>query len=214
MEVAAGELFAIYGARGAGKTTLLEVAAGLVEPDSGSVRFDGQNLSELSRRDLARLHREQIGWVERDGPQAADVPMRVHVAIPLYRNLSHTAADQHATAMLERVGALDYADALWQDLPDTAKVIVAIAHALIRQPRLLVVDDPIYGLGTIEREAVIGLLRDTAENAGIAVLLAVPEMPALLHADQLRILANGKLIGPPPPDDTNTILQFPHTQTA
>jgi ABC-type lipoprotein export system ATPase subunit len=211
LEVAAGELFAIYGKRAAGKTTLLEVAAGLLAPESGSVSFAGRDLAELSRRELARLHREEIGWVERAGPQTSDVPMSVYLAVALYRSHSHKEAHARALAMLDRLGAREYADALWDDLPDTIRVFVAIGQALIREPKLLVVDDPIYGLGVTERESVIALLRDIAQDAAIAVLLAVPEMPAMLHAHQVRILANGKLIGPPPQTDTN-IVEFPHTR--
>lgn len=215
MEVVAGELFAIYGKRASGKTTLLEIAAGLAEPDRGAVYFEDRNLAELSGRDLSRLHREQIGWVERNGPQANDVPMRVQVALPLYRSTSRRDADRRAVTMLERVGAGDYADALWPDLPDTARVFVAIAQALIREPQLLIVDDPIYGLAVTEREQVVGLLRDLAENAGLGVLLAVPEMPAMLHAHQARILAAGKLIGPPPDHhENNTVVNFPQPRSA
>lgn len=214
MELAAGELFAIYGKRGSGKTTLLEIAAGLVAPDKGAVYFEGRDLAELSGRDLSLLHREKIGWVERDGPHTTDVKVRVQVALPLYRSAHHREADRHALAMLERVGAAGYADALWSDLPDTARVFVAIAQALIRQPKLLIVDDPIYGLAVPEREQVVGLLRDLAENARLGVLLAVPEMPAMLHAHQARILAAGKLIGPPPDDRGATVVNFPQPRSA
>lgn len=213
LEVSPGELFAVYGKRGAGKTTLLEIAAGLAPPDSGTVSFEGHDLAKISRRELTRLHRQDIGWVDRDGPQTADVPMQVYVAVALYRTLNRNEAHDRAAAMLDRVGAGEYADARWSDLPNTARTLVATAAALVREPKLLIVDDPIYGLGTVEREAVIGLLRETAEQAGIAVLLAVPDMPAMLAAHTVRILANGKLIGPPPTNDTTaTIIQFPHNQ--
>lgn len=213
MEVEAAELFAIYGKRAAGKTTLLEIAAGLTTPASGSVLFNGVDLTTLSRGQLARLHREDIGWVERDGPQMVDMPMHVHVALPLYRTMTKTKARARALAVLERVGAADYADARWADLPDTARTFVAIAHALVREPQLLVVDDPLYGLGVTDREAVIGLLREVAEVAGIAVVLAVPEMPAMLHAHQARVLANGTLIGPPP-DDGGTVVDLRDKRSA
>lgn len=208
-EVRAGELFAIYGKRGAGKTTLLEIAAGLVAPDAGSVVFGGRDLGAISRRELALVHREEIGWVERGGPHAGDVPVGVYVAMPLYRRFDRVEAHDRAAAMLERLGVGGYGDARWGDLPDTVRVFVAIAQALVREPKLLVVDDPIYGLRVTEREAVVGLLREIAERAGVAVLLAVPEMPAMLHAHQVRVLANGKLIGPPASQDSATVLTFP-----
>jgi len=98
---------------------------------------------------------------------------------------------------LERVGAGEFVDARWCDLPDTARVLVAVAQVLVREPRLLVVDDPVYGLGVSEREVVVGLLRELAEEAGVGVLLAVPEVPGMLGAHRVRVLAGGRLIGPP-----------------
>jgi ABC-type lipoprotein export system ATPase subunit len=211
LEVEVGELFAVYGKRAAGKTTLLEIAAGIVAPDRGSVVFGGHDLGELSRGELARVHREEIGWVGRGGPQTDHVPMRVHVAMPLLRTLSRSEAQDRADAMLERVGAADYGHLCWPDLPDTARVFVALAQALVREPKLLVVDDPIYGLGVLERDAVVKLLREVAEVAGVAVLLAAPELPTMLHAHRVRILANGKLIGPPPSEEDATVVRFPRT---
>ena len=214
MEVHAGELFAIYGKRASGKTTLLEIAAGLAAPDAGTVSFDTRDIAELSARGLARLHRERLGWVERE-PQTSDVTVRVQVAFPLYRKLSRRRADEKSLAMLERVGVREYADARWSDLPTSVRVFVTIAQALVREPQLLVVDDPIYGLAVTEREAVTGLLRDVAERAGLAVLLAVPEMPAMLHAHQVRVLAGGSLIGPAP-DGTRSadVIEFPRPNSA
>jgi putative ABC transport system ATP-binding protein len=211
MEVAAGELFAIYGKRAAGKTTLLELAAGLSSPDGGSVSFAGRDLAALSRKELARVHRDGIGWVELGGPQTSDVAMRVYLAMALYRSLSHREAADRALAMLARLGAGEYADARWTDLPDTVKPFVAIGQALIREPKVLVVDDPVRGLGVSERESVVALLREAAHDAGVAVLFAVPEMPAMLQADQVRVLANGKLIGPPQ-QDGGTVVEFPQTR--
>jgi len=213
-EVAPGELFAIYGKRAAGKTTLLEIAAGLLRPDAGAVSFEGRSIDELSRRELASLHRNGVGWVERAGPQTTDVPIHVYLAVALYRSLSQREARDRAHAMLDRLGATEYAGAHWSDLPDTVRIFVAIGQALLREPRLLVVDDPIYGLGTTERESVVALLREIADEAGIAVLLAVPETPALLHADQVRILANGKLIGPPSGEAGTKVVRFPRSRPA
>ena len=215
MEVHDGELFAIYGKRASGKTTLLEIAAGLADPDAGTVSFNGRDMARMSQRQLAGMHRDHVGWVEREGPQATDVPMRAHVALPLYRRLSRRQADLKALAMLERVGVREYADARWSDLPTSVRVFVTIAQALVREPQLLVVDDPIYGLAVTEREAVTGLLRDVAERAGLAVLLAVPEMPAMLHAHQVRVLAGGSLIGPAP-DGTRSadVIEFPRPNSA
>ncbi len=196
LEVDAGEFVAVYGKRGGGKTTLLKIAAGLDRPDVGVARIDGRDLAELSRRELALLHRERVGWVSRGGPQSKDLPVDVHVALPLYGRLGPRAAARRAAAALESVGADDYVGELWDDLPDTARMLVAIAQALVREPALVVIDDPVAGLGLVDREHVLARLRAAADDSDVGVLMAVPEMPAMLRADRVRSLARGRMVEP------------------
>lgn len=213
LEVQPGEFVAIYGQRGSGKSTLLRVAAGLDMPEEGEVSFDGLDLATVSSKRRAYLHREEIGWVERAGPETRSLPMRVYVALPLYRKLGPAAAQRRALAALAKVGAEDAADAHWASLSDTTRMLVAIAHALVREPRLLLVDDPTAGLGIIDRERVVGLLRSAAEDGGLGVLMAVPDMPAMLHAHDVRSLSRGRLLAPadPPPNGGN-VVEFPGSE--
>jgi ABC-type lipoprotein export system ATPase subunit len=201
LEVRAGELVAVYGQRGAGKTTLLKIAAGFDRPDAGQVLFEGVDLASLSRRELAAVHRERIGWVERNGPHSRELPTGVYVALPLYGKVGPTAAQRLAVAALSRVGAADCAERAWDELSDADRVLAAIAHALVREPCLLVVDDPTAGLGIFDRERVVGLLRSAAEDAGIGVLMAAPDMPAMLHAHEVRSLSRGRLMAPASRDE-------------
>lgn len=196
LEVDAGEFVAVYGKRGGGKTTLLKIAAGLDRPDAGVARIDGRDLARLSRRDLARLHRDRVGWVSRGGPQSKELPVDVHVALPLYGRLGPRAAARQAAFALEQVGADDYVGELWDDLPDTARMLVAIAQALVREPALLVIDDPVAGLGLVDREHVIARLRAAADDGDVGILMAVPEMPAMLRADRVRCLVRGRMVEP------------------
>lgn len=210
LEVDPGEVVAVYGSRNAGKTTLLRIAAGFEAPDSGTVTFLDRDLASLSRRRLARLHREQIGWVERAGPHSTDLPIRDYLALPLYRELGRREAHRRAVAALERVGAVDCATERWDDLSDSVRMLVAIAHALAREPRLLIIDDPTAGLGVIDREQILVLVRSAAEQGGLGVLIAVPDLPAMLHASQVRSLSRGKLIGPSGSDGSGaSVVQFP-----
>jgi ABC-type lipoprotein export system ATPase subunit len=211
LDVHAGELVGVYGQRGAGKTTLLRLAAGFEPPAAGRVAFDGVDLASLSRNELARVHRDEIGWVERAGPESRELPMRVYVALPLYRTVGPIVAQRRAVAALAKVGAEDAADARWSSLSDTARTLVAIAQALVRAPRLLLVDDPTAGLSIIDRERVVGLLRAAAEEGGLGVLMAVPDMPAMLHAHEVRSLSRGRLLAPadPSPDGHGRVVEFP-----
>lgn len=211
LDVHAGDLVGVYGARSSGKTTLLRVAAGLDHPTGGRVLFQGADLSCLSRGELARLHREQIGWVDRDGPHVQELAASEYVAMPLYGQVPVAEGRRRALGALQRVGADDHASLRWHEISDTVRVLVAIAHALVREPRLLIADDPTAGLGMLDRERVIGLLREAADDDGVGVLMAVPDMPALLHANELRSLNRGRLLSPADDSgDLKTVVEFPH----
>lgn len=209
LEVSAGEVVAVYGPRSSGKTTLLEIAAGLSAPDAGRVEFFGTDLSRLSRKRLAHLHREEIAWVDPSGPKVRDLPMHVYVALPLYRKLTHLEAGRRAAEALARVGAGEYADRHWREVPDTGRILVALAHALIRRPRLLIVDDPAAGLGMVDRQHVVGLLRASAETDGVGVLMTTPDMPSMLQTHQVRALTRGRIVPPAEPSDGDrTVVPF------
>ena len=208
LDVRAGDLVAIYGQRGAGKTTLLRMAAGFDPPDRGSVTFQGVDLASLPRRHLARLHRERIAWVERTGANSRDLPASVYVALPLYGRVGPSNARRRSLSALARVGASDCAEQRWDDLSDADRMLVAVAQALVREPRLLIVDDPTAGLGIIDRERVVGLLHAAAEEGGIGVLMAVPDMPAMLHAHEVRSLSRGRLLMPAERTDDGTVVEL------
>ena len=217
LDVAAGDLGAVYGRRNAGKTTLRKLAAGFDAPDAGTVTFDGHDLSRLSRRDLARFHRDRIAWVERSGPHSRELPASVYVALPLYSQVGPARAQKRALAALSKVGAGDCANERWDDISDTARTLVAIAHALAREPSMLVTDDPTAGLGIIDRERVIGLLRSAAEEAGVGILMAVPDMPAMLQAHEIRSLIRGRLVEPATATaggPGGNVVEFPHPKLA
>lgn len=212
LDLHAGDLLAVYGQRNAGKTTLLKLAAGFEAPDRGTVSFGDRDLTSLSHRELAGLHREQVGWVERSGPHSRELPIRTYVALPLYRELGPKPAQRRAQAALARAGVEDCASQCWDDLSDTARTLVAIAQVLVREPSLVIVDDPTAGLGIVDRERVIGLLRSAAEDGGIGVVMAVPDMPAMLQAHEVRALSRGRLLAPagPPAGDSGTVIEFPN----
>ncbi len=193
LEVEPGELVAIFGQRAAGKTTLLRIAAGIEAPDSGRVRFEGRELGSGRFRRLTGIH-PHIGWVGRQGPFASGMRMLDHVALPLLRVVAAEEAERRATRALKRVGAGDLASARWHELSDAERTLVTIAHALVRDPALLLADDPTSGLGIEERETVLGLLRAIAEEQHMAVLATVPEVPDALRSHRVMSLGDGELI--------------------
>lgn len=192
LAVEPGELVAVFGQRASGKTTLLRIAAGIESPDAGDVRFAGRDLGSRRLR-LDGIHPD-IGWVGRQGPFTSGMRTLDHVALPLLRTLSCAEAERQAARAVRRVGAGDLAGARWHELSDAERALVAIAHAIVRQPRLLLVDDPTSGLGIEERETVLALLRSIAEEHRMAVFASVPEVPDALRSHRVMSLSDGELI--------------------
>jgi ABC-type lipoprotein export system ATPase subunit len=210
LEFYPGDFIAIYGQRSAGKTTLLKVAAGYESPDEGLVCFDGQDLNALPRKRLAELHLHEIGWVHRTGPQSHDLRVIEHVALALLSDHGHYVAHKKAKTALARVGVAECAFETWTNLSDAERMSVAIAQAIVRGPRLLLVDDPTAGLDALERERLVALLRETADDTKLGVLMAVPDLPAMLRARDVRTLSNGQLLAPdPPPGGRGRVIDFP-----
>jgi ABC-type multidrug transport system ATPase subunit len=207
LNVRSGEFFAVWGQRGVGKTTLAMIAAGLEAPERGTVSFQGRDLAETRRGDERRLH-EGIGWVQRMGPLSGDFRTVVdYLALPLLGSASPRSARRRASAMLKRLGVADCAGERWENLTDGERTLVAVAHALVRDPKLLVADDPTANLDVLQREEVMGLLRRAADEEGLGVLIMVPDMPEMAHADRVGSLSDGRLTvsGDPPDPHANVV---------
>lgn len=212
LDVYAGEFIVVWGRRGAGKTTLLKIAAGLECCDRGSVRFESRDLTGMSETEHARLMRERIGWVRRSGPRS-ELRMLDYVALPLLASLGHRSAYSQAREALARVGVSECATQAWASLSDGERALVGIARGIARAPSLLLVDDPSANLDVREREELIALLRHLAEDAGIGVLMAVPDMPDAMGAHRLWGLSGGRILAPPdPPGRSGNVIDFPGTE--
>jgi putative ABC transport system ATP-binding protein len=210
LSVYAGECVAVWGQRGSGKTTLLKVAAGLEAPDEGIVSFKGRDLHARSKAEMVRLLREEIGWARRSGPESDELEMLDYVALPLLKSHTLRRARRRSAAALAHVGVADCCNGRWEDLTDGERTLVSIAHAMVRKPSLLVVDDPTANLDVLQREEVMGLLRATAEREWLAVLITVPDMPSMVHAHRIGSLSDGRLLVPSGASpERDNVVEFP-----
>jgi putative ABC transport system ATP-binding protein len=209
LQIERGELVAVQGARRTGKTTLLSVAAGLLAPDAGSVRFEGGDLPAPSGCGDALLA-DGLGWARCGEGAPAGVPALHHVTTPLLPLLRRRAAERRAAEALALVGAERCARATWDRLSDLERTLVVLARALARRPKLLLVDDPTVGLRATESEHVVRLLRSQAEADGLGVLITVPERTAARGAHRVLTLRDGGIVAPlPPSDDGGRVIPLP-----
>lgn len=211
LSVQPGDFIAVWGAKNAGKSTLLKIAAGLEHPDAGTVRFLGKDLYGLSAKQLARVHNGQLSWVERSGPHSDELKMADFVAVPVMYGRKRSEARRCALDALEQVGILDCADARWDDLGNHERMLVALAQAIVREPKLLVMDDPTGSLDAVERSKILDLVRALTTEADVGVLMAVPDMPSMLRATEMFVLLDGQLLtdDDPPGGDRGSVVDFP-----
>lgn len=181
LEVVRGEIVAIIGARLEGKTTLLKIAAGMEQPDCGTVLLGGRALTDLDDRP------REVTWIDRDRP-GMDVQVSEFVGWPLARRgRGRQRAEQTAAKMLERVGALECLDRRWGQLSNRQRVLVGLARAFIGSPRVVVVDDLLDALGEPATEEASDLLRSLVDESDLrcGVLMSVSDMESALFADRV-----------------------------
>jgi ABC-type methionine transport system ATPase subunit len=195
LEVWAGEVVCVWGQRGRGKSTLMRVAAGFEEPVEGRVSVEGTDVWGLSDRQRLRLLSRSVGWVTNAVPEL-DVPVLEHVAIPLKVALGTDVAAGRARDALERVGAGDCREQRWGSLSDAERALVALARAIVREPRLLVVDDLTAMLKGREADEVTRLLAALAQERELGVLVSVSSLEEAAWSERVATLSSGELLVP------------------
>lgn len=201
LQMAPGDFVAVWGSLGSGKTSLLRIAAGLERPDEGEVRFDGRRIAELPRRDLQQMRRQEVGFADRSGPFERELTALDHVAFPLMGTMRRAEASRRAMEAVRQLGLEPACGNLrWRELTDGERTLVSIAHAIVRRPKLLLVDDPTSNLGLHERERTVALLHRLASDHRMAVLMTAPDSAATLGAHAVFTLSGGELLpaGPSP----------------
>lgn len=190
LEVDAGELVVVWGPRRCGRSTLLRIAAGIEPPDAGTVRFAGHQLT-LAAAALG----QGIGYCRRGphGSEARGVLEQLLVA-QLARGISQSRARARVFAALERAGASGCASLSMHELDPAEATRVALARALVLDPTLVLLDDPIRGVDIAERDSILTLLRSLADE-GVAVLAATDDATGLSGADRALSLSEGVLRG-------------------
>ena len=196
-----GELHAIIGPNGAGKTTLIGQLTGEIVPDAGSVRFDGHDITALPvyRRSAIGLARSfQITSLFLDFTALDNVALAVQAhaghSFRFWRNARGDAAlREPARAVLTDAGLGTRADVLAADLSHGERRQLEIAMALATRPRMLLLDEPMAGMGPEESVRLIEILRKL--KGGVTILLIEHDMDAVFAlADRISVLVYGRII--------------------
>jgi putative ABC transport system ATP-binding protein len=187
-----GEVVAITGPSGSGKSTLLLCLAGVLRPEAGEITYDGRRLHDLSENDRTRLRRREFGLVLQFGQLVPELTGAQNVALPLLlEKHDRGAASTLAHGWLERLGAVDVADALPGEMSGGEAQRVAIARALVTGPRVIFADEPTGALDTVSGEHVLAALLTTARESGATVILVTHDNRVAASADREVVLRDG-----------------------
>jgi ABC-type ATPase involved in cell division len=194
-EVEVGEKVGLLASRRSGKTTLLKVAAGLMVPTEGKVLWEDQDLTEMSRDDRARARREGgVAVVQGDSRIERSLPVLAYVAHGLYSNgLTMTKAERRAMQALECLEATNLATWSTMELGVGERLMVELARAIVREPRLLLVDEPAVLPQPEDARAFYALLHSLPERLGCALLIASEGASPLRGCKPMMSLGGGQL---------------------
>ncbi len=208
LEVSAGEVHAVIGPNGAGKTTLLAQLSGTLRPNSGTIRFDGADITKLSapERALRGLARSfQVTSILRDFTCLDNVALAIQAhAGHSFRFWRAARRDprlrEPARAVLKELGLLELGDETAGNLAHGDQRQLEIAMALATAPKMLLLDEPMAGMGPEDSERTTRYLRSL--KGRYTMLLVEHDMDAVFAlADRITVLVYGRAIASGPPED-------------
>ena len=193
LELAAGEIVAVMGPSGSGKSTLLHCLAGIVQPDGGRVEYGGRDLGGLSDRARSALRRSDFGFVFQFGQLVPELTCLENVALPLrLAGLRRGAAEERARGWLERLEVADVAGQRQGDVSGGQAQRVAVARALVTDPRVIFADEPTGALDSLNGERVLLELTAAARAAAVAIVLVTHEPRVAAYADREVVVRDGR----------------------
>jgi len=205
--IPSGTFFTLLGPSGCGKTTLLRMLGGFVRPDSGRILFGEQDVTDIP------VHKRGVGMVFQDYALFPDRSVLANVCYGLHaRGMPAEQARSKAMAMLERVGLTAFADRAPAALSGGQRQRVAMARALVIEPRLLLLDEPLSALDVKLRVGLRGMIRDLQQEAGITTVFVTHDQEeALALSDQIAVMDRGRIVQTGAPRDIYTAPQTAFT---
>ena len=194
LEIADGEWMAIQGPTGHGKSTLLQIIGGLDRATSGSVLLDGTDLTRLGEGSMTKMRASTIGFIFQTFNLIPTLTAQENVEtalVPL--GISAASRKARAAEALASVGLADRARHLPSELSGGQQQRVASARALVKEPKVLLADEPTGNLDEDTRDEIIALLEKLWRDKGLSMVMVTHDSSVARRAQRLGTMRNGKL---------------------
>lgn len=192
LEIHGGEFVAIMGASGSGKSTLMNIIGCLDRPTSGTYLLDSEDVSRMSRTELAHVRNRKLGFVFQGFNLLKRHTAMDNVALPLlYAGVAAGERQQRAFEVLQLVGLADRGHHLPNQLSGGQQQRVAIARALINRPQLLLADEPTGNLDSKTSHEILLELQRLNRDLGQTIIMVTHENDVAAYASRLIVLRDG-----------------------
>jgi phospholipid/cholesterol/gamma-HCH transport system ATP-binding protein len=188
-----GSTAVILGKSGVGKSVLLKTIIGLIPPDTGSVRIDGQEVVGMNRRTLDALRR-QMGYLFQGAALYDSMTVRENLSFPLERKVRLTSdeLEEKIIQQLQMVGLEDAIDKMPAELSGGMKKRIGLARALITNPRIMLYDEPTTGLDPITAREISYLIKELQQRYQPTSVAVTHDMTCVrIIADKAAVLHDG-----------------------
>ena len=195
IEIVSGKLLAITGRSGSGKTTLLNLLAGLDTPTSGTVLFEGQDLSKLAEWELTELRRHRIGFVFQSFGLLPLLSAFENVELPLrIAKWDRDERYRRTELCIDQVGLSARARHRPYELSGGELQRLAIARALVHEPSLILADEPTGELDLATGQAIYELLKDISTQENVGIVVATHDVVMAEIADEIKEISDGTFL--------------------
>jgi len=191
-----GQITAIIGPSGEGKSVLLRHIIGLMQPDSGQITVDGENIIGIRRSEMNRI-REKFGMLFQNAALFDSMNVFENVAFPLQEktSLSKDEIRTRVLSALEDVGLKNVEQKFTDELSGGMKKRVGLARALLLNPRIILFDEPTTGLDPIIKRAIHQLISETHAKFGFTAVIVSHEIPDIFDiAQNVAMLFRGEIL--------------------
>jgi putative ABC transport system ATP-binding protein len=194
LAIPAGQMIAIQGPTGGGKSTLLQMLGALDRPSAGTITLDDRSLGKLGDRRLARVRAEEIGFVFQGFNLIPTLTAQENVETALAPlGLKSKERRRRATEALESVGLGDRLRHLPTELSGGQQQRVAIARALVKEPRVLLADEPTGNLDEDTRDEIMDLLESLWRDRGLTLIIVTHDSAIAKRAQRRLRIKQGKV---------------------